>query len=50
MSHPTDVNMLQDVEYGKDHPAQKLDVYLPSAGVALESATVVFIHGGAWRA
>ncbi|CAE6433862.1 unnamed protein product [Rhizoctonia solani] len=45
----TDAKILQDVEYGKDHPAQKLDVYLPPADVALGPATVVWIHGGAWR-
>ncbi|CAE6418711.1 unnamed protein product [Rhizoctonia solani] len=45
----TDAKILQDVEYGKDHPAQKLDVYLPPADVALGPATVIWIHGGAWR-
>jgi acetyl esterase/lipase len=45
----TDANVLQDIEYGKEHPAQKLDVYLPPAGVAPGPATIVFIHGGAWR-
>ncbi|CAE6335053.1 unnamed protein product [Rhizoctonia solani] len=45
----TEVKILEDVEYGKDHPAQKLDVYLPPADVALGPVTVVWIHGGAWR-
>ncbi|CAE6425946.1 unnamed protein product [Rhizoctonia solani] len=48
-SNRTDVKIFQDVEYGKDHPAQKLDVYLPPADVAPGPVTIVWIHGGAWR-
>ncbi|KAF8610134.1 alpha/beta-hydrolase [Ceratobasidium sp. AG-I] len=42
--------MSKDVAYGSAHPAQKLDVYLPPADTAVGPATIVFIHGGAWRA
>ncbi|KAG9121039.1 Kynurenine formamidase [Ceratobasidium sp. 392] len=38
----------KDIAYGV-RPAQKLDVYLPPAGVAIGPATIVFVHGGAWR-
>ncbi|KAG8695581.1 Kynurenine formamidase [Ceratobasidium sp. 394] len=40
--------MAKDIAYGTG-PAQKLDVYLPPAGVAIGPATIVFVHGGAWR-
>jgi acetyl esterase/lipase len=40
----------KDVAYGEAHPAQKLDIYLPLADVAVGPATIMFIHGGAWRA
>jgi acetyl esterase/lipase len=33
-----------DIAYEKDHPAQKLDLYLPAG--AKNFATVVFVHGG----
>jgi acetyl esterase/lipase len=33
-----------DVAYGKDHPAQHLDLFLPAAAKGF--ATVVFVHGG----
>lgn len=45
----TNVEMLKDVAYGTAHPAQKLDVYLPPDGTAFGPATIIFIHGGAWR-
>ncbi|CAE6425024.1 unnamed protein product [Rhizoctonia solani] len=48
-SNRTKVKILQDVEYGKDHPAQKLDVYIPPADVAAGPVTIVWVHGGAWR-
>ncbi|KAG8748714.1 Kynurenine formamidase [Ceratobasidium sp. 414] len=40
--------MTKDIAYGTG-PAQKLDVYLPPAGVAIGPATIIFVHGGAWR-
>lgn len=46
----SNVEMLKDIAYGSAHPAQKLDVYLPPDDVAMGPATIVFIHGGAWRA
>ncbi|KAG8696275.1 Kynurenine formamidase, partial [Ceratobasidium sp. 395] len=38
----------KDIAYGPG-PAQKLDVYLPPTGVAIGPATIVYVHGGAWR-
>ena len=49
-TNETNIEMLKDVAYGSAHPAQKLDVYLPAADTAMGPATIVFIHGGAWRA
>jgi acetyl esterase/lipase len=39
---PADVEL--DIAYGKDHPNQRLDLYLPPASKGF--ATVVFVHGG----
>ncbi len=33
-----------DIAYAKDHPGQKLDLYLPAS--AKNFATIVFVHGG----
>ncbi|QRW00150.1 alpha/beta hydrolase family protein [Ceratobasidium sp. AG-Ba] len=40
--------MSKDVAYGPGLD-QKLDVYLPPAGVEAGLATIVLVHGGAWR-
>lgn len=37
-----------DIEYAKNSPAQKLDVYLPNEGEGLFPA-IVFFHGGAFQ-
>jgi acetyl esterase/lipase len=39
---PVDLEL--DIAYGKDHPNQRLDLYLPTASKGF--ATVVFVHGG----
>ncbi len=38
---------IQDVAYG-GHPRQRLDVYVPSAGVT-NAPVVVFFYGGSWK-
>ena len=39
--------VLKDIAYDDDHPAQKLDVYPAKSGKP--APAMVFIHGGGWR-
>lgn len=39
--------VIRDIAYGP-HPAQRLDVYLPAAPVAVPTPVVFVIHGGGW--
>jgi acetyl esterase/lipase len=43
---PPGARVERDLAYG-EHPAQRLDVYLPAGDVA--PAVVLMVHGGAWR-
>lgn len=48
---PPDVELVADIPYQSDSPAQTLDLYLPKADSSgrLRPA-IIFIHGGGWRA
>ena len=40
--------LTKDVSYG-EHPRQKLDIYVPAAGLAAANKVVVFFYGGRWQ-
>lgn len=39
--------VIKDAAYAADHPAQRLDVYLPEGNGP--TPAVIFLHGGGWR-
>ena len=47
---PAGVELVADIAYQNDSPAQKLDLYLPKKpGSGDLRSAIVFVHGGGWR-
>lgn len=46
---PAGVQSELDIAYAADSPAQKLDLYLPTATAAAPRPAIVVVHGGGWR-
>ena len=46
---PAGVQSELDIAYAADSPAQRLDLYLPTATAAAPRPAIVVVHGGGWR-